>query len=44
MQALLRLRCHNRGRERRKLRHFIADWSLLQELADSLDSQVLLGL
>lgn len=39
-QALMRLRCHNRGRERRKLRHFLVDWALLQELADGLDAQL----
>lgn len=38
--ALLQLRCHNRGRERRKLRHFLTDWAPLQELADTLDMQL----
>ena len=34
---LLRLRCANRARQRRKLCHFFADWRALQDHADYLD-------
>ena len=36
----LRLNNVNRGRERRRLRHFLIDWSPLQELGEQLDGQL----
>jgi len=36
----LRLWNLNRGRARRKLRHYLHDWSALQELAETLDGQL----
>jgi hypothetical protein len=36
----LRLRNINRGRQRRRLRHYLADWAPLQELAETVDTQL----
>mmetsp|Transcript_22723 Transcript_22723/g.37581 ORF Transcript_22723/g.37581 Transcript_22723/m.37581 type:complete len:725 (+) Transcript_22723:133-2307(+) len=38
--ARMRLSCLNRARERRKLRVYLIEWAPLQELADSLDSDL----
>ena len=38
--ARFRLYNINRGRQRRRLRHYLSDWAPLQELAETLDAQL----